>query len=122
MKEMNVKKELSVLVIPDKVLVHETKMTLKIGKKIGSKIYNQVAKDDFYAIAVAVKEDNAEGLYSESDLYNVGTLIKIDSIKAMRDFYQIMVEIVERVEIEELIPEGSRFQSNLQINPRYQLI
>ncbi len=46
-----------------------------------------------YAIAVAVKEDNAEGLYSESDLYNVGTLIKIDNIKSMRDFYQIMVEI-----------------------------
>ena len=86
MKEMNVKKELSVLVIPDKVLVHKSKMTLKIGKKIGSKIYNKVAKDDFYAIAVAVREDNAEGLYSESDLYNVGTLIKIDSIKANERF------------------------------------
>ncbi len=117
MKEMNINKELSVIVIPDKVLVHETKMTLKIGKKVGSKIYNRVAKDGFYAIALAVKEDNIEGLYHESDLYNIGTLIKIDSIKAMRDFYQIMVEIVERVEIEELTPEGATFTTTYRLIP-----
>jgi ATP-dependent Lon protease len=117
MNEMNINKELSVLVIPDKVLVHETKMTLKIGKKMGSKIYNRVADDDFYAIALAVKEDNLEGLYSESDLYNVGTLIRIENIKAMKDFYQIMVEIVERVEIEELKPEGIGFKATYRLIP-----
>ncbi len=117
MNEMNINKQLSVLVIPDKVLLHDTKMTLKIGKEVGSNIYNKVAKDDFYAIAVAVKEDNLEGLYSESDLYNIGTLIKIDSIKAMRDFYQIMVEIIERVEIEEIIPEGSSFNATYRLIP-----
>ena len=117
MRDINVNKELSVIVIPDKVLVHETKMTLKIGKEVGSNIYKRVANDDYYAIAVAVKEDNAEGLYSESDLYNVGTLIKINNIKSMRDFYQIMVEIVERVEIEELIPEGANFRASYRLIP-----
>ena len=114
---MNINKELSVIVIPDKVLIHETKMTLKIGKKVGSKIYQRVTKDNFYAIALAVKEDNIEGLYSESDLYNIGTLIKIDSIKSMRDFYQIMVEIVDRVEIEELIPEDMNFRATYRLAP-----
>ena len=114
---MNINNELSVIVIPDKVLIHETKMTLKIGKKVGSKIYQRVTKDNFYAIALAVKEDNIEGLYSESDLYNVGTLIKIDSIKSMRDFYQIMVEIVDRVEIEEIIPEGVNFRATYRLVP-----
>ena len=117
MRDINVNKELSVIVIPDKVLVHETKMTLKIGKEVGSHIYKRVANDDYYAIAVAVKEDNAEGLYSESDLYNVGTLIKINNIKSMRDFYQIMVEIVERVEIEELIPEGANYRASYRLIP-----
>ena len=117
MRDINVNKELSVIVIPDKVLVHETKMTLKIGKEVGSNIYKRVANDDYYAIAVAVKEDNAEGLYSESDLYNVGTLIKINNIKSMRDFYQIMVEIVERVEIEELIPEGANYRASYRLIP-----
>ena len=114
---MNINKELSVIVIPDKVLIHETKMTLKIGKKVGSKIYQRVTKDNFYAIALAVKEDNIEGLYSESDLYNIGTLIKIDSIKSMRDFYQIIVEIVDRVEIEELIPEDMNFRATYRLAP-----
>ncbi|WP_048189855.1 endopeptidase La [Methanobacterium sp. SMA-27] len=117
MRDINVNKELSVIVIPDKVLVHETKMTLKIGKEVGSHIYKRVANDDYYAIAVAVKEDNAEGLYSESDLYNVGTLIKINNIKSMRDFYQIMVEIVERVEIEELKTEGANFRASYRLIP-----
>lgn len=117
MKDMNVNKELSVLIIPDKVLLHETRMTLKIGKEIGSKIYNRVANDDFYAIALAVKEDNVEGFYSESDLYNVGTLIQIENIKAMKDFYQITVDVVERVEIEELTPEGIGFRATYRITP-----
>ncbi|MBZ2165514.1 endopeptidase La [Methanobacterium spitsbergense] len=117
MRDINVNKELSVIVIPDKVLVHETKMTLKIGKEVGSNIYKRVANDDYYAIAVAVKEDNAEGLYSESDLYNVGTLIKINNIKSMRDFYQIMVEIVERVEIEELKTEGVNYRASYRLIP-----
>lgn len=117
MKDMNVNKELSVLIIPDKVLLHETRMTLKIGKDIGSKIYNQVANDDFYSIALAVKEDNVEGFYSESDLYNVGTLIQIENIKAMKDFYQITVDVVERIEIEELIPEGMGFRATYRIIP-----
>ena len=117
MRDININKELSVIVIPDKVLVHETKMTLKIGKEVGSNIYKRIANDDYYAIAVAVKEDNEEGLYSESDLYNVGTLIKINNIKSMRDFYQIMVEIVERVEIEELISEGANYRASYRLIP-----
>ncbi len=117
MKEMKINKELAVLVLPDTVLLHETRMTLKIGKKVGDKIYNRVANDDFYGIALAVREDNEEGLYVESDLYNVGTLIKVENIKAMRDFYQIMVEIVERVEIEELTPEGTGFRATYRLIP-----
>ena len=72
MRDINVNKELAVIVIPDKVLIHETKMTLKIGKEVGSNIYKRVANNDYHAIAVAVKEDNTEGLYCESDLYNSG--------------------------------------------------
>jgi len=117
MRDINVNKELAVIVIPDKVLIHETKMTLKIGKEIGSNIYKRVANDDYHAIAVAVKEDNAEGLYCESDLYNIGTLIKITNIKSMRDFYKIIVEIIERVEIEEFIGEGADYRASYRLIP-----
>ncbi|MBI5681251.1 MAG: endopeptidase La [Methanobacterium sp.] len=116
MKEMNVNKELSILVIPDTVLLHETNMTLKISKKIGSEIYQRVAKDDFYGIAVATKDGTGE-LYTESDLYNVGTLIRVEGVQKSRDFYQIRAEIIERVEIEKIVPEGVDYRATYKFVP-----
>jgi ATP-dependent Lon protease len=117
MIEMNVKKELSVLVIPDTVLLPGTNMNLKIDKKIGSEIYNRVKKDDFYGLAVAVKDGNQARYYEDSDLYKVGTLIRILNAKEMRDFYHLKVDIIERVEIEELIPEGTNYRSTYRFIP-----
>ncbi len=116
MKEMNINKELPVLVIPGTVYLPETDMNLKIDKKTGQEIYNRVAKDDFYGIALAVKND-AEGLYDESDFYKVGTLIRIENAKRMRDFYQLKIDIIERVEIEELIPEGANYKATYKLIP-----
>lgn len=116
MKEMNVNKELSILVIPDTVLLHETNMTLKISKKIGREIYQRVAKDDFYGIAVATKDGTGE-LYTELDLYNVGTLIRVEGVQKSRDFYQIRAEIIERVEIEKIVPEGVDYRATYNFVP-----
>ncbi|MCZ3364613.1 MULTISPECIES: endopeptidase La [Methanobacterium] len=117
MTEMNINKELSVLVIPNTVYLNKTDITLKISKKIGSEIYKRVAADDFYGIALAVREGSTEGLYSEEDFYQVGTLIKIQNAKAMKDFYQIKMEIVERVEVDELIPEGTNYRATYRLIP-----
>ena len=114
---MNINKELSVLVIPNTVYLNKTDITLKISKKIGSEIYKRVAADDFYGIALAVREGSTEGLYSEEDFYQVGTLIKIQNAKAMKDFYQIKMEIVERVEVDELIPEGANYRATYRLIP-----
>ncbi len=111
MRELNLKDELSVLVIPEMVLLHETDMNLKIGKQIGSEIYNRVAKDDFYGIALAVKEGINRSVYSESDFYKTGTLVKILNAKEMRDFYHLKVEIIERVEIDEMTSEGRNYRA-----------
>ena len=117
MTEMNINKELSVLVIPNTVYLNKTDITLKISKKAGSEFYKRVAKDNFYGIALAVKEGSTEGLYEEDDFYNVGTLVKIENAKAMRDFFQIKMEIVERVEIEDLIPEGANYRATYRLIP-----
>ena len=117
MTEMNINKELSVLVIPNTVYLNKTDITLKISKKIGSEIYKRVAADDFYGIALAVREGSTEGLYSEEDFYQVGTLIKIQNAKAMKDFYQLKMEIVERVEVDELIPEGTNYRATYRLIP-----
>jgi ATP-dependent Lon protease len=92
-------------------------MNLKIDKKIGSEIYNRVKKDDFYGLAVAVKDGNQARYYEDSDLYKVGTLIRILNAKEMRDFYHLMVDIIERVEIEELISDGTNYRSTYRFIP-----
>ena len=117
MKEMNLNKELPVVVIPDTILLPENNMKLKIGKTTGSEIYSRVAKDDFYGIALAVKESNSNGLYIESDFYQIGTLIKVKNIKEMRDFYQLSVEIIERVKVKELIPDESDYKATYELIP-----
>ncbi|MBM4241792.1 MAG: endopeptidase La [Euryarchaeota archaeon] len=117
MREMNVKEELSVIVIPDTVLLHETKMNFKIGKETGSEIYNRVKKDNFYAISLASKDSDPRGGYLKSDFYKIGTLIKIENLKEMRDFYQIKVQIIERVEIEELIGDGANYRATYKFIP-----
>ena len=113
---MNLNEELSVLVIPDRVLLHQTNMNMKIGKKIGSEIYKRVRNDDFYGIALAVKEFRA-GRYAKHDFYPVGTLIKVESAHEMRDFYHLKVDIIERVQIDELIPEGMNYRAKYQLIP-----
>ncbi|MDI6723178.1 MAG: endopeptidase La [Methanobacterium sp.] len=117
MNEMNVNKELSVVVIPDTVLLHKTNMNLKIDKKTGGELYNRVARDDFYGIAVAVKEIEDESLYIDEDLYKTGTLIKINKVKQHKHFYHINVEIIERAKIEEFIPDGRNYRATYNLIP-----
>jgi len=117
MNDMNLNKELSVIVIPDTVLLHKNNMNLKLDKKTGGEIYNRVARDDFYGIAVAVQEIEDEVLYIDDDLYSIGTLIKINKVKQHKHFYHINVEIIERVEIDEFIADGRNYRATYSLIP-----
>lgn len=118
MKEMmNINKELSVLFVPNTVLLHKTNMNLKVDKKTGRRMYNRVARDDFYGIVAAVRELNEDDLYIDDDFYKVGTLVKIRKAKEMRDFYHINVDILERVEIEKFIPDGKDYRAKYNLIP-----
>ncbi len=114
---MKLDKELPVVVIPDTVLLPETNMKLKIGKALGSEMYSWVTQDNNYAIALAVKESNTNDLYIESDFYQIGTLIKIENIKEIKEFYQLNVDIQKRVEIKELISDGADYKAHYEIIP-----
>ncbi len=114
---MKLNKELPVVVMQDTVLLPETNRKLTIDNEIGSELYNRVEKDDFYAIALSVKEEKVEGFYVESDFYKVGTLIKVVNVKKMKDYYQVNVDVIERVEIEELIPDDTDYRATYQLIP-----
>ena len=114
---MKLNKELPVVVMQDTVLLPETNRKLTIDNEIGSELCNRVEKDDSYAIALSVKEGKVEGFYVESDFYKVGTLIKVVNVKKMKDYYQVNVDVIERVEIEELIPDDTDYRATYQLIP-----
>ncbi len=117
MSDITENQELPLLVLPDMVLLHETNMNLKISRKMGREIHNRVKDHDYFGIAVASKEGLPARFYSGSDLYNVGTLVKIENATEMRDFYHLKVEIIERAEIDELIQEGLNYKVKYHLIP-----
>ena len=117
MDEIKEKQEIPVLVLPDMVLLHETNMNLKITKKMGKEIHKRVKDHDCFGIAVASKEGLPARFYAESDLYHIGTLIKIENAAEMRDFYHLKIEIIERVKIDEFIKDGINYQAKYHLIP-----
>lgn len=117
MDQINANEELPLLVLPDMVLLHETSMNLKISRKSGREIHDRVKDHDYFGIAVAAKEGLPARYYPESDLYKVGTLIKIENAVEMKDFYHLKVEIIERAEIEEFIKDGLNYRVKYKLIP-----
>ena len=114
MQEMKINKELPILIIPNTVLLQKTTTTLKTDKKTGKELYNRAAKDDFYGIALAL---NTNPIKSESPFYKIGTIIKIIEVQEMRNHYQLQVEIIERVEVNELIIDGQNYRATYHYTP-----
>ncbi|NYB52094.1 MAG: endopeptidase La [Methanobacteriaceae archaeon] len=117
MEKINENQELPVLVLPDMVLLPETNMNLKITKKMGREIHNRVKDHDYFGVAVATKEGLPARFYATSDLYHVGSLVKIENATEMRDFYHLKVEIIERVQIDEFIQDGINYRAKYQLIP-----
>lgn len=109
-KELNVKRELSLVVIPNTVLLPGKSTTIKISKEIGNQFYKRIVQDDFYGVALALKEGHDGSLYGEDDFYHVGTLIKIDDTKVLSDGYEFVIDVIERVEVKAFIPDATDYK------------
>jgi ATP-dependent Lon protease len=117
MTEIDQNQELPVLILPDMVLLHETNMNLKISRKMGRELHDRVKDHDYFGIAVAAREGLPARFYSESDIYHIGTLVKIENATEMRDFYHLKVEIIERAQIDELIRDGINYRAKYHLLP-----
>lgn len=117
MKELNVNRELSLVVIPNTILLHGKNITIKVNKEIGNEVYHRVAQDDFYGIVLALREGHTGDLYRQNDFYNVGTLIKIEDRKILKDGYEFAIDVIERVQVQEFIPDGTNYRVNYNLIP-----
>ena len=71
MRELNINKELPVLAMPNLVLFHGRDITIKLGRELNNEFYEEIAQEDFYAIALTVKKSKSEGTYEKNDFYKV---------------------------------------------------
>lgn len=110
MNKLNINRELSLVAIPDTVLLPGKSVTIKISKEIGNRFYKKIVQDDFYGVALALKEGVSGDLYGEDDLYHVGTLIKIEDTKILKNDYQFVIDVIDRVEAKEFIKDGTDYK------------
>lgn len=89
-----IKDELKIIPLKYIVLFHGGETTLLVDKSFSDSDYFRIAKDDYYAIALTLKDHN-----SLDNLYKVGTLVKVVSAKKLENSYQITLLGLKRVEV-----------------------
>lgn len=99
------KDELTIIAIPGNVLFKGTKNILKINKSLGEKIYPRIKQDNHYAIVLLLKEGCNFENYREEDLYSTGSLVKIGKIDDSKMTFDMEVEVLDKVEVNNISTE-----------------
>ena len=117
MKNNHIKDELVIITMPGYVLFKGIKSTIKIKKSLGEKIYSRIKQDDNYAIVLLLKEGCDFEAYREKDLYNIGSLVKIEKIVDSKVTYDINVEVLDRVDVKNIGQEQGYYVGKYEMAP-----
>ena len=117
MKDNHIKDELVIITMPGYVLFKGIKSTIKIKKSLGEKIYSRIKQDDNYAIVLLLKEGCDFEAYREKDLYNIGSLVKIEKIVDSKVTYDINVEVLDRVDVKNIGQEQGYYVGKYEMAP-----
>lgn len=117
MKEICEDRALPVIVIPNTVLLHKTNTNIKIAKNIGYEIIQRLNNTDMMGLALTVREENEEGIYDDSDFNKIGVLIKILNYKERKEYLQLNMKVMERVQVEEFLSDETNFLANYHLAP-----
>ena len=106
----NIKRDLSLLILPGTVLLPGRNIKVKLSEKTGHRIYEKMVQDDFYAVVVALKDKNAKLAYGAEDFYTSGTLVKLRKKEEGKNGYTLTLDTVERVSAGEIYVEDDGFR------------
>jgi ATP-dependent Lon protease len=98
----NVKRDLSLLILPNIVLLPGRNIKVKLSEKAGNKIYEKMIHDDSYAVVVALKDSEAKAKYETGDFHRIGTLVKLIKRDKNKIGYTLTLDTVERIEAREI--------------------
>ncbi|MBK1811151.1 endopeptidase La [Clostridium sp. YIM B02505] len=117
MNNLDIKKELPLIIIPNTVLLPGKSITVKTSKEVGDSFYNRVMAEDNYGIVLAIKGGKQLDAYEDMDFHTVGTLINLKERKALQDGYHFVIDVLERVVADEFIREGEDFRVTFNYVP-----
>ncbi|GFZ29520.1 endopeptidase La [Clostridium zeae] len=117
MNNLDIKKELPLIIIPNTVLLPGKSITVKTSKEVGDSFYNRVVAEDNYGIVLAIKDGKQLEVYEENDFYTVGALIKLEERKPLSDGYHFVIDVLERVAADEFIRDGEDFRVTFNYVP-----
>jgi ATP-dependent Lon protease len=104
----DVKKELSIIDIPDMVLLPGRELVVRVSQKVGNRLFNGTAKDDYFGIALGKQGD---------DYYTIGSLVKVNSIKNVKGKFELSIDVLERVEVIDFISTEEGMRATYETQP-----
>ncbi len=110
-------KPLNIIALPNNVLFPGKATSIKVNKMVVDKFYQRIAEDDYYGIALAVKENSKKVKFNKDDFYHIGTLIRIEDMKPLNNGYQLRIDVIERIEVKNFIEEDKHLKATFEIIP-----
>ncbi|MFA6621780.1 MAG: endopeptidase La [Candidatus Caldatribacteriota bacterium] len=117
MNTNNIKDKLAIIAMPGHVLFKGIKSTIRISRSLSDTIYPRIKQDDDYAIVLLLKDGCNLENYHESDLYNIGSLVKIEKIVDSKTTSDMNLEALERVEVKNISKEQDYYVGKYDISP-----
>ncbi len=117
MNTNNIKDKLAIIAMPGHVLFKGIKSTIRISRSLSDTIYPRIKQDDDYAIVLLLKDGCNLENYQESDLYNIGSLVKIEKIVDSKTTSDMNLEALERVEVKNISKEQDYYVGKYDISP-----
>ncbi len=117
MNTNNIKDKLAIIAIPGHVLFKGIKSTIRISRSLSDTIYPRIKQDNDYAIVLLLKDGCNVENYQESDLYNIGSLVKIEKIVDSKTTCDMNLEVLDRVEVKNISKEQDYYIAEYDIIP-----
>ncbi len=108
---------MNVIPLLDSVLFQGSQTDLKLDVNFDNELYYKIVQDDFYAVALTLRNDSDVNRYSMNDFHLVGNLVKIESTQKVGEDFQIKVSVIERVEALDVWFESGYYKARYQNQP-----
>lgn len=105
MELQNVNRDLSLLILPNTVLLQGRDVKVKLNEKAGNKIYNKMTEDNSYAVVLSFKTSEANLENLPQNFNNIGTLVKLKNRDKNKSGCTLTLDVVERIEASEIYSE-----------------